>query len=74
MTKALGVAMCSASLAAGHRVPEVEQIMRRHRSVDPDTRGKPYRDDGRNTFDERAIPFTTSELERERARRPTQVV
>jgi len=41
--------------------------MRRHRSVNPDTRGKAYRDAGWNAFDEKAKPYTTAELERERA-------
>ena len=51
-----------------HRVAVVEQIMRRHRSVDPDTRGRTYRDAGWKGFDDTASPYTASELERERER------
>ena len=47
---------------------EIEQIMRRHRSVDPDTRGRVYRDGGWRAFDEGATPYTATELERERER------
>jgi hypothetical protein len=50
------------------RVAAVEQIMRRHRSVDPDTRGRVYRDAGWNAFDEASPPYTAAELERERQR------
>jgi hypothetical protein len=55
-----------------HRVGAVEQIMRRHRSVDPDTRGRTYRDAGWNAFDENAPPYTASELELERERQRTR--
>lgn len=55
------------------RVLAVEQIMRRHRSVDPNTRGEAYRAAGWNAFDEKAIPYTPSELQRERTLRQTQV-
>jgi len=51
-----------------HRVAAVEQIMRRHRSVDPDIRGREYRDGGWTAFDEASPPYTASELERERER------
>ena len=51
-----------------HRVAVVEEIMRRHRSVDPDTRGRAYRDTGWNAFDDSAAPYTAAELERERER------
>ena len=46
----------------------VEEIMGRHRSVDPDTRGRVYRDGGWRAFDEGATPYTAAELERERER------
>jgi hypothetical protein len=51
-----------------HRVALVEQIMRRHRSVDPDTRARTYRDAGWSAFDENATPYTAAELTRERER------
>jgi hypothetical protein len=51
-----------------HLVAVVEEIMRRHRSVDPDTRGRTYRDAGWNAFDEASPPYTAAELERERQR------
>jgi hypothetical protein len=51
-----------------HRVAAVEEIMRRHSSVDPDTRGRAYRDSGWNAFDEASPPYTAAELERERER------
>ena len=51
-----------------HLVAVVEEIMRRHRSVDPDTRGRTYRDAGWNAFDEGSPPYTAAELERERQR------
>jgi hypothetical protein len=55
-------------------IPEVEQIMRRHRSIDPDSRGAAYRGAGWNGFDDKATPYTTSELERERSLRRTAVL
>ena len=51
-----------------NRVAVVEEIMRRHRSVDPDTRGRAYRDTGWRAFDDSAAPYTAAELERERER------
>jgi hypothetical protein len=51
-----------------HRVAAVEEIMGRRRSVDPDTRGRVYRDGGWRAFDEGATPYTAAELERERGR------
>jgi hypothetical protein len=51
-----------------HRAAAVEQIMRRHRSVDPDTRGRVYRDAGWRAFDAGSPPYTAAELERERER------
>lgn len=51
-----------------HQAVAVEQIMRRNRSVDPDSRGKTYRDAGWKAFDDTANPYTVSELERERQR------
>jgi hypothetical protein len=51
-----------------HRAAEVEQIMRRNRAVDPDSRGRTYRDAGWKGFDDTASPYTASELERERQR------
>jgi hypothetical protein len=50
------------------RAAEVEEIIGRHRSVDPDTRGRMYRDGGWRAFDESATPYTAEELERERTR------
>jgi heat induced stress protein YflT len=50
------------------RAAAVEEIMGRHRSVDPDTRGRVYRDGGWQAFDESATPYTAEELERERER------
>jgi hypothetical protein len=47
-----------------HRAAAVEEIMGRRRSVDPDTRGRVYRDGGWRAFDEGAA----AELERERTR------
>jgi hypothetical protein len=52
----------------GNRVAAVEEIMHRHHPVDPDTRGRTYRDAGWNAFDDSAPPYTAAELERERAR------
>ena len=46
----------------------VEQIMRRNRAIDPDTRGRVYRDAGWKAFDDTASPYTAAELERERER------
>ena len=40
--------------------------VRRHHPVDPEMRGKAYRAQGWTSFDERAEPYTASELERER--------
>ena len=51
-----------------HQAVAVEQIMRRNRAVDPDSRGKTYRDAGWKAFDDTANPYTASELERERQR------
>jgi hypothetical protein len=50
-----------------HRAAAVTEIIR-HRSIDPDTRGRAYRDTGWNAFDEGAPPYTAAELERERER------
>jgi hypothetical protein len=52
----------------GHRAAAVEEIMSRHRSVDPDTRGRVYREGGWRAFDEASPPYTAEELERERER------
>lgn len=51
-----------------HQAVAVEQIMRRNRAVDPDSRGKTYRDAGWTAFDDTANPYTVSELQRERQR------
>jgi len=51
-----------------HRTAAVTEIMDRHRSVDPDTRGRAYRDAGWTAFDEASPPYTAAELERERER------
>jgi hypothetical protein len=48
------------------RVAAVEQIMRRSRWVDPDKRAKLYRDGGWTSFDERAAPYSSEELARQR--------
>jgi len=50
------------------RAAAVTEIIGRHRSVDPDTRGRVYRDEGWNAFDDAAPPYTAAELERERER------
>jgi hypothetical protein len=49
-------------------VAAVEEVMRRHRPIDPDTRGRAYRDAGWNAFDQASPPYTAEELERERER------
>jgi hypothetical protein len=51
-----------------HRAAAVTEIMGRHRWIDPDTRGRVYRDSGWNAFDEASPPYTAAELERERER------
>jgi hypothetical protein len=51
-----------------NRAAAVEEIMGRHRSVDPDSRGRVYRDGGWRAFDDSATPYTAAELERERER------
>jgi hypothetical protein len=51
-----------------NRAAAVEEIMARHRSVDPDTRGRMYREGGWRAFDEASPPYTAAELERERER------
>jgi len=48
------------------RVGAVEAILRHNHSVDPDTRGTFYRGNGWTEFDETAMPYTASELKRER--------
>jgi hypothetical protein len=50
------------------RAEAVEVIMTRFHSVDPDTRGSVYRTGGWRAFDEKASPYSPSELERERDR------
>jgi hypothetical protein len=60
-----GGTLVTARVADG-QVPIVEQIMRRHHPVDPEMRGKAYRAQGWTSFDERAEPYTASELERQR--------
>ena len=47
-----------------------EAIMQRHGRIDPVTREKAYRDTGWKTFDEKAIPYSSADLARERARYP----
>jgi hypothetical protein len=51
-----------------HRAAAVTEIIGRHRSVNPDTRGRAYRDAGWKAFDEASPPYTAAELERERER------
>ena len=48
------------------RVAAAEQILRRNRWVDPDKRGKLYRDEGWTSFDERAKPYSDEEIARQR--------
>jgi hypothetical protein len=48
------------------RVVAVDAIIRRHHPVDPDARGKLYRDKGWTAFSPSSVPYTVSELERER--------
>jgi hypothetical protein len=57
---------------AEDRADAVEAIMTKHQSVDPDTRGIAYRTDGWQAFDEKATPYTPSELETERSRYPSR--
>jgi hypothetical protein len=54
----------------------VEQIMRSNHAVDPALRGRNYRNAGWQSFDDRANPYTASELaqERERTRALTPVL
>jgi hypothetical protein len=51
-----------------NRAAAVTEIISRHRSIDPDTRGRAYRDTGWKAFDEASPPYTAAELERERER------
>jgi hypothetical protein len=48
------------------RVAVAEQVLRRNRWVDPDKRGKLYRDEGWKSFDERAKPYSAEEVARQR--------
>lgn len=55
------------------RVPDelaaqTEEILKRNRSVDAATRGRAYREQGWNRFDESAPVFTRDEIRQERAR------
>lgn len=54
------------------RTKAVEAIMTKYRSVDPETRGTAYREGGWKAFDEKAPPYSASELERERRRYPNR--
>jgi hypothetical protein len=53
---------------AEDRADAVEAIMAKHQSIDPDVRGLAYRTDGWKAFDEKAVPYSRSELESERSR------
>jgi hypothetical protein len=53
---------------AEDRADAVESIMAKHQSIDPDARGLAYRTDGWKGFDEKAVPYSRSELESERSR------
>ncbi|HWK45753.1 MAG TPA: hypothetical protein VNT30_13615 [Stellaceae bacterium] len=44
----------------------VEAILQKHRSVDPDARGRAYRETGWSRFDENAPAYTEEELGRQR--------
>src|SRR5207302_6260679 len=48
------------------RAAAVEQILGRNRWVDPEKREKFYRDEGWTSFDERAEPYSSEELVRQR--------
>jgi hypothetical protein len=50
------------------RADAVESIMVKHQSIDPDVRGLAYRTNGWKAFDEKAVPYSQSELETERSR------
>ena len=54
------------------RAKAVEAIMTTYRSIDPDTRGTVYRTGGWKAFDEKALPYSASELVRERDRNPSR--
>jgi hypothetical protein len=47
---------------------EAEAVLTRHRSVDAATRGRAYREQGWNRFDESAPSFTRDQIRQERAR------
>jgi len=57
---------------AEDRADAVQEIMTKHQSIDPDARGIAYRTDGWRAFDEKATPYTPSELETERSRYPSR--
>jgi hypothetical protein len=48
------------------QVAIAENVLRKHRWIDPDRRAKLYREDGWTSFDERANPYTAEELARQR--------
>lgn len=52
-----------------HQAEAVAAMMTRYHSVDPETRGTEYRQGGWKTFDEKGLPYSVFELEREQAHR-----
>jgi hypothetical protein len=57
---------------AEDRADAVEGIMQKYQAVDPDTRGQAYLEGGWKTFDDKAPPYSASDLEHERSRYPTR--
>lgn len=51
-----------------HEAAAVEQVMRRNHAIDPDLRGRTYREGGWTRFDETADPYSAQEVARERQR------
>lgn len=49
------------------RAAEAQAILHRHRSIDPEVRGRAYRDAGWTRFDDTAPAYTADEVERERS-------
>jgi len=61
-----GGSLVTARVEEGH-VATAEAIMQRHGRIDAVSREKAYRDGGWTEFDEKSVPFTPSEVSRERA-------
>ena len=57
---------------AEDRADAVEAIMKKYQAADPDNRGQAYRAGGWKTFDERALPYSASDLKQERSRYPAR--